>query len=195
MPKRSNNPIARNCVKNNCISAKNTDMSQILIAPFDKPADEITLLFSYFLHKSPDITSVHSSEIPVLLHSTLFAQMMESSHFKYKKFCWPNAQIQKELDQGNLSGDVLCLKCKRFVCKRKQWQKGQPIETDFDCFLRHIRNSIAHGSVYYLHSERKTHIMFEDHNKSSNISARIVCVKNDLIQWKRILERHKKDNV
>lgn len=113
--------------------------------------------------------------------------MLKERPFKYQKFCAFNAQIEKELKQANLDGDDICLKCKRFVCKRKQTKNGAFPETDLDCFLRHIRNSIAHGRVYCLHGGNRVRIVFEDENSSGNLSARIVCIKADLEHWKKVL--------
>ena len=53
--------------------------------------------------------------------------------------------------------------------------------------IRHIRNSIAHGRIYYSHTGNRIHIVFEDANSTGNLSARIVCIKADLEHWKRIL--------
>ena len=176
------------CVKNNCKSVVNVNICKILIPPFENMPADTQRLFSYFLHMAPDISSVHSLKISKTLHAELFRQMMENRHFFYQKFCSSNAPIEKELDKGFLSGSNLCLKCKRYVCKREKNKKGISPESDLDCFLRHIRNSIAHGRVYYSNVNNRIHIIFEDINKSQNISARIVCFKSDLEYWKKILK-------
>lgn len=177
------------CVKNNCKTVIKTNMCQILTAPFEGLPADMQKLFSYFLHRAPDISSVHSSMLPITLHSGLFERMMENRNFHYQKFCSSNASIQKELEKGYMFGDELCLECKRYVCKKLQKKQDEPYETDLDCFLRHIRNAIAHGRVYYLHTGNRVHIMFEDTTRSTkNISARIICIKADLEHWKKILD-------
>lgn len=183
--------IKRKCIKNNCKTVVYTKMRKILVAPFDVLPTDTQQLLSYFLHRAPDISSVHSTKISPWLHSELFSQMMDCRHFYYQKFCWSNAPIQKELEKGHLSGSELCLKCKRYVCKKEKRNKGQPPESDLDCFLRHIRNAIAHGRVFYLHTGNRVHFVFEDINKSKNISARIVCIKADLKRWKKVLDQPK----
>ncbi len=192
MPKRDKPTRRGKCVQNNCKKGVNTNIVQILTPPFEEVPADTQRLFSYFLHMAPDISSVHSSKIPEILHTELFRRMMENRHFHYEKFCCSNAPIQKELDQGFLSGDALCLKCKRYVCKKSKGRQGLPAESDLDCFLRHIRNAIAHGRVYYLHAGNRVRIIFEDINESKNISARIVCIKADLEHWKKILEKPQK---
>lgn len=117
--------------------------------------------------------------------------MMEKRHFKYSHFCSSNVIIEKELQKGYLNGTELCLKCKRFVCKKRKTQNNFIHESDLECFLRHIRNSIAHGRVYLLHAGNKIHIVFEDLNKSGKISARIICIKADLEYWKEVLTDNK----
>lgn len=191
MPKQDKLTHKGKCVKNNCRTVVNTNIGQILASPFENLPADIQRLFSYFLHMAPDISSVHSLKIPETLHTELFRRMMDNRHFYYQKFCCSNATIQKELEQGFLSGDALCLKCKRYVCKKNKGKKGSPAESDLDCFLRHIRNAIAHGRVYYLHAGNRVHIIFEDTSESKNISARIVCIKADLEHWKKILEQPK----
>lgn len=179
------------CVKNNCQTVVNTKLCKIMVAPFDELPTDAQRLLSYFLHKAPDISSVHSMKIIPGLHAELFRQMVESRHFYYQKFCWFNAPIKKELEKGHLYGDELCLKCKRFVCKKEKRNKEQSQETELDCFLRHIRNAIAHGRVFYLHAGNRVHFVFEDVNKSKNISARIICIKADLMHWKKVLDNPK----
>lgn len=190
MQKQEKKTFERKCIKNNCTTAVNIDMQEILTAPFESLPKDIQRLLSYFLHKAPDISSVHSSKISQEFHAEIFHQMMENRHFYYKKFCGFNAPIKKELEQGFLNGNKLCLKCKRYVCKKEK-RKKESTESDLDCFLRHKRNAIAHGRVHYLHKRNRVHFMFEDVNKSKNISARIVCVKADLEHWKKFLENQK----
>ena len=69
------------------------------------------------------------------MHSDLFRRMIEEHHFVYQKFCWSNAVIEKELIKGNLNGDEICLKCKRFVCKKKPSKKENPQGTETRSFL------------------------------------------------------------
>ena len=166
-------------------------MNDLLVVPFKTPTLEVKKLFSYFLHIAPNIESAHSKNIPIEMHAEIFERMMETRHFKHKKFCRANAVIEKEFNKCNLNGSNICLKCKRFVCKKKQSCKNKPEETDLNCFLRHIRNSIAHGRVYCCHAGNRIHIVFEDENITGNLSARIVCIKADLEHWKRVLSEQR----
>lgn len=179
------------CLDSDCLRATKNSLEQLIIVPFEEGTLETRELFSYFLYRAPNIESTYSKRIPPIKHSVVFNIMMENRHYKYQKFCWANASIEKELAKGYLSGNCFCLKCKRYVCKKKPSKKNSPQETDLDCFLRHIRNSIAHGRVYYCHAGNRIHIVFEDKNTSGNLSARIVCTKADLEHWKRVLSNPK----
>jgi hypothetical protein len=177
------------CIETDCSKSKQTKLGNFLIIPFEGGTAEIQKLFSYFLYSVPDVESTHSHQIPKAKHSSIFDMMMKKRHFRYQKFCSSQAHIEKELSKGYLNGDAICLKCKRFVCKKKQARDGIPPETDLDCFLRHIRNAIAHGRVYCNHAGNRIHIVFEDKNSTGKLSARIVCIKADLELWKRILSK------
>ena len=175
------------CLSSDCRVCSTFSLDDLLIIPFEEGTADTRKLFAYFLYSAPNIESTHSKVISKDQHSIIFDRMMDSRHYKYRKFCSSNTIIEKELAKGYLNEDLICLKCKRFVCKRKQTTKGKPSESDLECFLRHIRNSIAHGRVYYLHGGNKIHIVFEDENSSGNLSARIVCIKADLEHWKNVL--------
>ncbi len=179
------------CISSDCRVCLENKLNDLLIVPLEEGTTDTRKLFSYFLYSAPNIESVHSKNVHSDLHNEVFERMMDKRHYKYLKFCGASAKINKELNKGYLGGESICLKCKRFVCKKKQTKKGGKPESDLDCFLRHIRNSIAHGSVYLLHAGNRIHIVFEDRNKLNNLSARIVCIKADLEHWKRILENPK----
>lgn len=176
------------CLKNNCANYAKSNLTALLVLPFEGTTDKIARLFSYFLHSAPCIDSKHSRIIRHDKHAAIFNQMMEGRHFLSQKFCHSNAPINKELASVFLDGNDLCLKCKRFVCKRQRPDSGIQ-ETDLKCFLRHIRNAIAHGRVYYRHEGNRVHIVFEDENpKTHNLTARIVCIQADLEHWKKVLQ-------
>lgn len=175
------------CLSSDCRTCATFSLEDLLIIPFEDGTTETRKLFTYFLYNAPNIESAHSRKISNDQHSVIFDRMMDGRHFKYQKVCSANSIIEKELTKCFLNGDSICLKCKRFICKRKQTPKGRIPESDLECFLRHIRNSIAHGRVYYLHGGNKIHIVFEDENDSGNLSARIVCIKADLEHWKTVL--------
>ena len=144
------------------------------------------------MYFAPNAESIHSRKIHRKKHEEIFEQMMKNRYFKYQKFCSSNTPIEKELEKAFMKGTEYCIKCKRYVCKKKTPKKKELPETELDCFLRHIRNSIAHGRVYYKNDGNRVRFVFEDLTPSSNnISARIVCIKADLEYWKSILSNPK----
>ena len=175
----------KDCLKD-CITYKEENLGKNIIIPFEIDNKEIQKLFSYFLYSAPEIESVHSNHISKGNNTLLFEALFSGRHYTYRKICSSNTVIDNELKKVHLEGDKICVKCKRFVIKRKKTNKGEQPEADLVCFLRHIRNSIAHGRVYYLNEKGRIHIVFEDRNEK-NVSARIVCVKADLEHWKKVL--------
>lgn len=180
------------CLNKQCTLSKVTELSPILTIPFEIESKELCVLLSYFLHRAPNVSSVHSSSLGTDVHKQVFEDMLLGRHFKYQKFCYSGAKIEDELLKGSLFGEKICLKCKRFVCKRVKTPKNKPPETDLDCFLRHLRNAIAHGRVYCQHAGNRVLLVFEDENPSGNLSARIVCIKADLQHWRKTLEKTRK---
>lgn len=172
-----------------CNFNQKLNICDLLNVPFEIDHKELQKLLSYFLHLSPEISSVHSLKISPELHNNIFQEMMRGRAFKYENFCSSNSKISRELIKAELSGNKLCFKCKRFICKRRHTDKGQLPESNLSCFLRHIRNAIAHGRFYYKHTGNRVFIMFEDMN-DQEISARIVCNLADLQHWKSVLSNH-----
>ena len=152
---------------------------------------KLNLLLSYFLYKAPNIDSHHSPYIEADTHDSVFLDMM-SSNWTYS-FCPQNKKIETELEDMGLSGNSVCQKCKRFLCKRStqncKRDKSRK-ETELECLLRHIRNSIAHGHVFVTKAGNYINVLLEDINpKNDNITARLVCRQSDLVNWKKILQK------
>ncbi len=177
------------CLEADCHKCVKTNLSDCLIVPFEDPPDNVRQLLSYFLYKAPDIESTHAKQISSDKHTIVFQQMMENRHFKYQKFCNNKKQMDKEIEKGFFDCSSICLKCKRYICLKKS-KKNKPPETELDCFLRHIRNAIAHGNVYYKHAGNRVFLVFNDYNQAKNLSARIVCIKADLEYWRGVLNRN-----
>lgn len=164
-------------------------LKSISVAPFQTGNSKISSLLAYFLHEAPNIESAHSLIIDKSIHDEIINKMFESRKFIEKKFCAFNCKIEEELKKYKLEGEEICLGCERILCKYEK-PSNNIKETDLECLLRHIRNSIAHGRVYYRHLGNRIQIMFEDINKNKKLTARIVCISADLKHWKYILENY-----
>lgn len=176
------------CFLPTCKKSELSDIQFFETPPLNYENKSLHQLFIYYLHLSPDIESTWSLSIKREKHPIIFQQLFENRHFEYKRFYSSNTQIEPEMIHAGLSGTDICLKCKRFVCKKKQNTKKMLPETDLDCFLRHMRNSIAHGNVFIIPRKNRIHILLEDYNSTGNLSARILCTKSDLDHWKKILD-------
>lgn len=139
-----------NCLASNCTNVAKQNLETLKIVPFEDVSKELARLFSFFLYCAPDIESAHSKQIDRNRHTAVLELMLKERHFKYQKFCASNAQIEKELKPASLNGDNICLKCKRFVCKRKQAKSKALAETDLDCFL-----SITEADKYLTYDSEK----------------------------------------
>ena len=145
-------------------------------------------LFSYFQYIAPNIDSVHSPILEASMHEEVLHQLLHDNSNYH--FCAHNLITNDELKKLALEGDLICSKCKRFLCKRSgKDSKREPKrkETDLECLLRHLRNSIAHGHVYIVHGGNTIHVCFEDINPQKKTTARIVCTQAELKKWRSIL--------
>ena len=71
--------------------------------------------------------------------------------------------------------------------KRKITGKGIASETECQCVLRHMRNSIAHGNIYLSDESNRKYILFEDYNRNGNLTARILLSQTYLKKLKQII--------
>ena len=152
-----------------------------------KKNSDINLLLQYFLYYAPTIDSRLSVvEIEKNLMGSCLELMLRDRHFT-GRFINSNSKFTKEDDFT--IGNEICLKCKRYICRRKDLKAN---ESDFECFLRHIRNSIAHGNVFSLNQNKNKVYVFDDYNKNGNLSSRIICLQADLESWKKTIIRFSK---
>ena len=172
-----------NYVKQDCTSADNRAISYQV--PFEVTDAALKKLFCYFLYHAPGIKSKHAEYLEQEQCEIILKKINERAN-QMIQFCESSVQIEKVLAKVNLSDKGPCLKCTRAMCKRSGVKKS-PKESDLECLLRHIRNSIAHGYVCCRQSNKRYYILFEDYNDDGHMTAKIVCCKEDLEQWKEII--------
>jgi len=180
------------CVNGFC--SKNTTKFKVAeetaIVPAECEVGMLRQLFSYFQYRAPNIDSLKSPMLDIAFHEDVLAKMTKGKPDFH--FCSQNANTEEELKKVALEGVSICSWCKRFMCKRMTRpakRDSTRAETDLECFLRHLRNSIAHGHVFVIHGENYINILFDDVNTDGNITARIVCCQADLRKWRNELER------
>ena len=167
-----------------------------MIVPTGCGDRKLQRLFTYFLYCAPSIDSIHKSILSVDKHEKVLDRIKKTHNTKSGEylFCAHNTTIEDELTKQALNGDEICGKCKRFICKRTTTtRENNRKETDLECLLRHLRNSIAHGRVYVRNRGNYISICFEDRNKEGKITARIMCCRADLEKWRNILQEAVRD--
>lgn len=165
------------------------------IAPFECEIGDLRQLFSYFQHRAPNVDSLKSPYLLPETHQSVLDEMLKGNELFV--FCSQNAKTEDELAKVAFGGSQVCIRCKRFLCKRMTSRNAKRDETrketDLECLLRHMRNSIAHGHVFVYHSGNYISVLLEDQNDKGNTTARIVCCQADLKKWRNILEKAIKD--
>ena len=159
------------------------------VVPSECDIGDLRSLFTYFQYRSPNVDAIRSPILEAELHQETLDLMLKGN--SYYVFCAHSSKTEDELIKLNLSGNILCSQCKRFLCKRSgRNSKRVPAqkETDLECLLRHLRNAIAHGHVYIIHGGNYISVLFEDRNANNRITARIICCQADLKKWRSILE-------
>ncbi len=179
------------CDKRN--ASMSLDISNAIV-PAECEIGALRSIFGYFEHRAPNIDSNHSPLLEYVSHEKVLHEMIGTKG-EYV-FLPHNKDIQALLTDYSLSGNELCNRCKRFVCKRMpQKAKREPTraETDLECLLRHLRNSLAHGHVYISHGGNYISVCFEDMNEKKHTTARILVNQAQLKKWKNTLERAMKE--
>lgn len=122
------------------------------IRPFDYNDEKLRKLFSYFLHKAPNIDSIHSeivdqNKIDIMWNNFILEWKDKNMPYKIysKNSIFPNENTLR--DSYNLSNDSQVSKNTRAFIIFKKDNK----EANLNTMLRQLRNAIAHGRVYTRH--------------------------------------------
>ncbi len=173
-------------MKKNQFSCKHNlkNINDLQIVPFE---DGLVIddVLNYFLYLAPSITSIHSEEID-FNDIKLFDEFIKAANIKPIMIMkhYSTASYQKM----GLFGDNICIKCNRFILTITQ--NDGVYESFLESLLRHLRNAIAHGSVYYYRDEDGDFMFFEDKNYRQNLTSRIVLDKKSLELLKSLIEKY-----
>ncbi len=154
-----------------------SDIKENNFIPFETEDKELQSLFSFFLHIAPTIES------NLALKSNKNENIIWNNYIRNWKselyhFYGPNSNVPNEekFKKCNLTDNALLNnKTRGFVCIKKNKD-----ETEFECFVRHLRNAIAHGYGYMKKQTNRIFLLFEDYNKCKNKSSIILFSKSDL---------------
>ena len=165
-------------------------ISEILnehIDPFEIEDEKLCSLFSFFLHLAPTIDSSSSRFVPQKSLIDAWNQFVISlninntDYYFYRTEYITDTRLAK---YGLTSNDSVTKSKKGFTCCFKDADNNYEI----NCFLRHIRNSIAHSNVYVLIRGRK-YLLFDDYNRKGHRTARILISQTDLKCLRRQIEK------
>lgn len=158
------------------------------IVPFDIDDDKLVSLFSFYLHKAPTIDSSCSGVIPACGQDAIWTSFITNLSLNkndYHIYSSGSYVTDKNLENYDLEmTSIINRKCKRFVGYKKEGEN-----TELECLLRHLRNSIAHGNVYVLNKSNRKYIVFDDFNTKKHLTARILLGQTDLNVLKKLLEQ------
>lgn len=173
------------------MNMKIKDIKEHRIVPFEIEDEKIRKLFSFYLHEVPTIES--KSSIYLDLNKLdqqwgSFVQAVPNIKIKIVSHSYKTDKIQKCIKDLGLSDDDPVNRTTNAVfCKKKYTGKGIESETDCQCVLRHMRNSIAHSNVYLSNKSNRKYILFEDYNFNGKLTARILLSQTNLKKLKQII--------
>ena len=146
-----------------------------------------------FLHLSPTITSSSALILPESSYCGTWELFLKEASIKATSYRFYASGIitEKRLLAYDLAETCEIRRGKKgFLCCYGPSRDGRK-EHQLECFLRHIRNSIAHSNVFVLNQRRKF-IMFDDFNRKGNQTARILLSQTDLVILRRLLVKNSK---
>lgn len=173
------------CDIKDCISFKKMNIQECKIVPYEIINPTLNQLFSYFQFRAPGVSSPHSRIITNESKQSVFQDFISSRNIVVSIFSTNEVDFTQSLERYVLDSDDVCYKCKRLICKKK---KSKDTESDFDCLIRHLRNSIAHGRVSFSQL-RGSFIYFEDRDQAG-ITAKIILNREDLKYLRKIINNN-----
>lgn len=138
--------------------------------------NEVNDCLEYFLYLAPNVDNYRNITFDFTeSENALLSRMFEKFYRCYKTEFSKTDLNSEELNPN----DTIAKKCIYLHTNSKTK------EIEINCFLRHMRNAIAHGRVFFYPNDW---IVFEDYKmRSDNLSARIICQIEDLKKWKEEL--------
>lgn len=151
------------------------------VIPFEIPDAKLISLFSFFLHSAPTIDSRTAMTITAERIQNNWQSFLEMSDLKPKIiYAEGYSNLGDACEKNGLGANAeITRRTKGFICIRK----GK--ESDYECVLRHIRNSIAHNNVFYCNAGNRKYVLFVDYNKNKKLTARILFSQTTLTSLKK----------
>ncbi len=158
------------------------DITHLAKTPFDLSIKNSNSVVTYFLYYAPNIESKFSvgkieGEAAVNCLNKLIQKAEMVNRYKIIK-----EAKSSSWNEFALCGDSLCLDCSRMTYTKSE------NESELTALLRHIRNSLAHGLLYFQKKKKRNCLLLEDYSRKRKLTARIVISFMQLEEWKAILE-------
>ena len=151
------------------------------IIPFEISDSKLIYLFSFFLHSAPTINSRTAMNITEERIQNNWQSFLEISDLKPRIiYADRYSNLENSCERNGLGANTeITRKTKGFICIRHR------NESDCECVLRHIRNSIAHNNVFYCNAGNRKYVLLEDYNKNKKLTARILFSQTTLSSLKK----------
>ena len=152
---------------------------------------KIKSLFCFYFDNAPTIESKCSIDLNSSMLDerwTNFKNSISNIKTKFVSYSYTSDDLLKRMVGCGLDEESpVNRKTNAFVCKKKNIKKGEEPETECECVLRHIRNSIAHCNVFLSSTSNRKYVLFEDYNRSKNLTATILLSQTNLKKLKQII--------
>lgn len=151
------------------------------VIPFEIADAKLTSLFSFFLHSAPTIDSRTAMNITAERIQNNWQSFLETSTLNPRIiYAEGYSDLEDACEKNGLGTNAeITRRTKGYICVRK----GK--ESDYECVLRHIRNSIAHNNVFYCSAGNRKYVLFVDYNKNKKLTARILFSQATLSSLKK----------
>lgn len=165
---------------------KKKNYRQCLTTPFETGIRNFASIAKFFMYYAPGIDSEQrNGDFSENVANNIFGEMIHSSGMREGR----NAVIQTKIFNSSwkklsLEDEKLDFEEARFLCDKYR------AETDLHALLRHIRNALAHGTIYVWKKKQKgSYIFLVDLDpKKNKITAKIMVSSAILENWKAIIE-------
>ena len=163
---------------------KKVKYEQYRISPLDIKLKKYLKIFEYFLYYAPNV-AFKKVKINEAKWENTYDEFINKDE-SMTQYSVIYAKDKKNVDYYSnlgLDGKNICFECNRMVLKKG---KG---ENKLTTLLRHIRNVIAHGNLYY-NKKGKVDIFFLEDLYEGTITARMVITGDHLVSLKKIIEKN-----
>ncbi|MBR3356031.1 MAG: hypothetical protein IKG47_11920 [Oscillospiraceae bacterium] len=149
--------------------------------PYSEESERINKVLQFFQYYAPAMPSSFACNYEPTYYDS-FIEVINTCYIT-AEFISSNQSFIKIAQKNRLDGFTIDIRKNQLICKRKKKTKVNVEKDDCQCFLRHLRNAIAHGNTYGKFIATRTYLIFEDydyHGSEKVMTAKIVVSKTTL---------------